>query len=162
MQWPEVRRLLSIVFLVPKKVVESILVVIAFCYVVAVFDIYINTERLSRVDSSLDAFCQNIVQNPNFKKGPVVFRVDRGTLAFRLNPYVGPVGLYGYSPFFIFPHHRTIIFSKEALKRDKMSVATMVAHELGHIQGGLKHFGPVKEMELYANEFAVKVANSQP
>ena len=37
----------------------------------------------------------------------------------------------------------------------------MVAHELGHIQGGLKHFGPVKEMEKYANDFAKEIVNNQ-
>lgn len=148
--------------LVPKKIIESFLIVIALLYLVLVFDIYINTEKLSKVDSSLNAFCQNIAANPNFTKGSVIFRVDRGTLVYRLNSYVSKVGLYGYSPFFLFPHHRSIILTEEVLKfeRENLIFKTTIAHELGHIQGGLKHLGPVKEMERYADDFAAKFFNN--
>ena len=39
-------------------------------------------------------------------------------------------------------------------------VVLIVAHELGHIQGGIKHLGPVKDMEKYANDFANKVVGN--
>lgn len=147
-----------------KKVTESIVVVLVLIYVVLVFDIYINTEKLSKVDSSLNVFCQNVAVNSNFTKGPVIFRVDRGTLVYRLNSYINKIGLYGYSPFFIFPHHQTIILTEELLKfkRDSLTFKTVIAHELGHIQGGLKHLGPVREMEWYADDFATKVLKNQP
>lgn len=155
------QRLFWILALALKKVVESILTVAVLFYVVLVFDIYINTEKLSKVDSSLNAFCQNVANNPNFTKGSVTFRVDRGTLVYRLNPYINSGGLAGYSPFFIFPYHRTVVLAEETLKKDGLTVAWTVAHELGHIQGGLKHFGPVKEMEQYANDFAKEI-NKEP
>lgn len=151
------QRLLWIMALALKKIVESILTVAVLFYVVLVFDIFINTKKLSKVDSSLNAFCQNVAANPNFTKGSVIFRVDRGTLIFRLDSYISMSGLSGYSPFFIFPHHRTVIFAEEMLKKDSSFIAWTVAHELGHIQGGLKHFGPAKEMEQYANDFAKKI-----
>ena len=151
---------LWITVLALKKITESILVVIALFYIVLVVDIYINTEKLSKVDSSLNTFCQNIASNSNFTKGPVIFRVDKGTLVYRLNPYFNSGGLAGYSPFFVFPHHRTVILAEEVLKGGSLTI--IVSHELGHIQGGLKHLGPVKEMEQYANNFAVKVIKTQP
>ena len=149
------QKLLWIIVLALKKIIESILIVTALFYVVLVFDIYINTEKLSKVSSSLNAFCQNIANNPNFTTGPVVFRVDRGTLLYRLHSYVNTGDLGGYSPFFIFPHHRTVILSEGVLKEG--SLAVTVAHELGHIQGGLEHFGPASKMEQYANDFAEKI-----
>lgn len=145
-----------------KKIVESVLITFVLLYVVVVSDIYINTEKLSKVNYHLNVYCEDIARNPKFTKGPVVFRVDRGTLFFNIDSYVGNVDLWGYSPFFIFPHHRTVIFSEETLKRDKLAIAILVAHELGHIQGGLKHFGPVKEIERYADDFAEKVNKKEP
>lgn len=156
------RRPLWFLVLALKKIVESILIVIALCYVIVVFDIYINSEKLSKVDGELNSFCQNVAKNPNFTKGSVVFRVDRGTLAYSLYLYVYKSGVDAYSPVFIFPHHRTVVLSEKVLKRDKSDLNIIVAHELGHIQGGLKHFGPAKEMERYADEFVIKVVNSQP
>ena len=150
---------LGLIVLALKKVVESILTVAVLSYVVLVFDIYINTEKLSRVDSSLNVFCQNVADNSKFTKGSVIFRVDRGTLVYRINPYINNGGLAGYAPFFIFPHHRTVILAEEVLENDRSSVKWMVAHELGHIQGGIKHLGPVKDMEKYANDFAKEVVN---
>lgn len=72
MQGLELKKLLWIIILALKKIVESIFIVIALIYVVFVFDIYMNTEKLSNVNSSVDAFCQNVASNPNFTKGPVV------------------------------------------------------------------------------------------
>ena len=158
----QTQRLLWIMVLALKKIVESILTVAVLFYVVLVLDIYVNTEKLSKVDSSLNAFCQNVANDPNFTKGPVTFRVDRGTLVYRLDPYISKGGLAGYSPFFIVPHHRTVILTEKSLKRDSSAVEWIVAHELGHIQGGLKHFGPVEEMEQYAIDFAKKVTEVQP
>ncbi len=148
-------RLLWILGLALKKIIESIVIVFVLIYVVLVFDIYINTERLSKVDSSLNVYCENIARNPKFTKGPVVFRVDRGTLIYRLTTYVYQSGVYGYAPFFIFPHHRTVIISEKMVKSEYLDV--LVAHELGHIQGGLEFLGKEKDMEKYANSFAVKV-----
>src|SRR3990167_5197638 len=88
----------------------------------------------------------------------LVFRVDRGTLLYRLHPYISGGGdPYGYAPFFIFPHHRTIILAEEVLKTNNLALKSIVEHEMGNIQGGLKHFGPKKEMEQYANDFAKKI-----
>lgn len=89
--------------------------------------------------------------------------MDRGTLIYHLNSYINKVGLYGYAPFFIFPHHRTVILTQEILKfkREDLIFITTIAHEIGHIQGGLKHLGPVKEMERYADGFAAKVLKNQ-
>ena len=151
------QRLLWVIVLALKKIVESILIVVALSYAVLVFDIYINTEKLSKVDSSLNAFCQNVADNPNFTKSPVVFMVDRGTLVFLIHRYLNGYDLFGHAPFFIFPHHRTVILTEKSWKKDPASVKWMVAHELGHIQGGLKHFGPAKEMEKYANDFAKEI-----
>lgn len=155
-------RLPWIMFLTMKKIVESILTVAILIYFVLVLDIYINTEKLSKVNYYLNVYCENIARNPQFTKGPVVFRVDMGTLAYRLHPYINASGLGGYSPFFIFPHNRTVILSEGVLKLNSLTVMWIVAHELGHIQGGLKHFGPVKEMEQYANNFAARVIKTQP
>jgi len=162
MRRPKTKRLLRILCLAPVALVANLLLTIVIAYFVFVFDIYINTEKLSEVNSSLNSFCQNIADNPNFTKGPVIFRVDRGTLVYRLNLYFSEIGLGGYSPFFLFPHHRTVVLSEKELKRDNLVITTTVAHELGHIQGGLKHFGTVKEMESYANNFAAKITKTQP
>lgn len=157
-----VKKLFWAFVLVLKKIVESVLIVVALGYIVVVFDIYINSERLSNVDSKLNAFCQNVAQNPNFTKRPVIFRVDRGTLVYNGYLYISKDGVNAYSPVFIFPHHRTVVLSEEVLKKDETSVNFIVAHELGHIQGGLKHLGPTKETELYADDFAEKVMRTQP
>lgn len=150
---------LRLLVLALKKIIESVLIVIALCYAVLVFDIYINTEKLNKVDSSFNDFCQNIARNPKFTKGPVIFRVDRGTLVYRLNAYVDTNDLDGYSPFFIFPHHRTVIISEKIIKREYLDV--LVAHELGHIQGGLAFWGKVRDMEKYADNFAVEIVGSE-
>ena len=151
---PKMKRLLRILFLVPVALVVNLLITIVFVYFVLVCDIYINTERLSRANPPLNVYCENIAHSPQFTKGPVIFRIDKGTLVFRLAPYFRD-GIIGYAPFFIFPHHRTVILSDEVLKRGSLDV--IVAHELGHIQGGLKHIGSAKEMEQYANNFAIQV-----
>ncbi len=156
----KMRGLFWIIVLVLKRIAESILIVIALCYLVLVFDIYVNTERLSRVDDSLNAFCQKIASNPDFTKGPVIFRVDKGTLVYRFSPYINKNNLAGYAPFFIFPHHRTVILVGGVLREGNLT--EIVAHELGHIQGGLKHLGPVKEMEQYADDFAVNAIRMKP
>lgn len=158
----KVKGLIWILGLALKKIVENILVVVALIYLVFVFDIYINTDKLSKVSPAQYIEVENIAHNPKFTKGPVVFRVDKGTLVFRLNPYINQGSLNGYSPFFIFPHNRTIIIKEEVLKRDNLYLRLLIAHELGHIQGGLKHLGPVKEMERYADDFAAKVLKNQP
>lgn len=162
MQRSKTKKLFGIKFLALKRVVGSIAIIVTLFYVILVFDIYINTEKLSKADGSLNAFCQNIAHNSNFTKGPVVFRRDKGTLIYRLNPYFTTGGLGGYSPFFIFPHHRTVILTEEGIKSDKFFLARITAHELGHIQGGLKHLGSAKEMERYADDFATKVTRNQP
>lgn len=155
------KRLLWFIALVLKKIIESILVVIVLSYAVLVFDIYINTEKLAKVDGALNDFCQSVANDSNFKKGSVIFRVDRGTLVYRISPYINEGGLAGYAPFFIFPHNKTVILTEEALKIGRSFVERVVAHELGHIQGGIKHLGPVKEMEKYADDFANKVVNEK-
>ncbi|MBI2062591.1 MAG: hypothetical protein HYT64_02795 [Candidatus Yanofskybacteria bacterium] len=155
------RKLFWIIVLAPAALVANLLITTVMAYLVLVFDIYINTEKLSEVDGSLNAICQNIAKNSNFTKGPVIFRVDKGTLVFRLNPLINSGGLSGYSPFFIFPHHRTVIFNEETLKLNSSTFSVIIAHELGHIQGGLKHFGSTKEMEKYANDFAAKIMKTQ-
>lgn len=155
------KRLLWIMGLALKRIVESILIVVGLIYLVFVFDIYINTEKLSKVSPMQYIEAENIAHNPKFTKGPVAFRVDRGTLVFRLNPYINQGGLDGYSPFFIFPHNRTIIIEEEALKRGSLYLRLLIVHELGHIQGGLKHLGSVEEMEQYANDFVAKVMGAQ-
>jgi len=157
-----VKKLLWGIFWVLKKIVESIITLIIVGYIVLVFDIYINTEKLINVDSSINSFCQNVASNPKFTKRPVVFRIDRGTLVFRLQHYLSMGDLAGYSPFFIFPHHRTVVLSKDLLKMNNATLIFIVAHELGHIEGGLKHFGSVNKMEKYANDFSVEVVKTQP
>ena len=159
---PIAKRLFKILYLVPIAIVKSLLITIVFIYFLVVFDIYLNTEKLSRVNPVLDSYCEKITLNPKFTKGPVVFRIDRGTLFFRLTLFVSESSFYGYSPFFIFPHNRTVIFAEGVLKMDNLAVKSMVAHELGHIQGGLKHFGPAKDMEKYANNFATEILKTQP
>ena len=157
------KRLLWILSLAPIALVANLLLTIIFVYFVLVFDIYLNTEKLSKIDNSMNAFCQNVAHNSIFTKGQVVFRVDRGTLLYRLHPYISGGGdPYGYAPFFIFPHHRTIILAEEVLKTNNLALKSIVAHEMGHIQGGLKHFGPTSEMEQYANGFAEKITKPQP
>lgn len=155
----QARRLFWIMVLALKKIVESILIVVALSYVVLVFDIYINTERLSKVDSSLNSFCQNVANNPNFTKGSVTFRVDRGTMIHRLYPYVNWSGVYAYAPLLIFPHHQTVIISEKVIRGEYLDV--LVAHEMGHIQGGLESFGKIKDMEKYADTFAKKIVGRE-
>lgn len=157
-----VKKLFRILYLAPIVLVVSLLVTTLFIYFVVVVDIYANTEKLSDVNPSINAYCEKIALNPKFTKGPVVFRVDNGTLFSRLDLFISGKSLSGYSPFFIFPHHRTIILSKELLKMDKTILTYMIAHELGHIQGGLKHFGSSRKMENYANDFATEIVKTKP
>src|SRR3989344_2445750 len=97
---PLVKKLFWFVFWVLKKIVESVITLIIVGYIAVVLDIYINTEKLVNIDSSINSFCQNIASNPKFTKRPIVFRIDRGTLVFRLQPYLNMGDLAGYSPFF--------------------------------------------------------------
>lgn len=156
------KRLIWILGLALKKIVESIFIVIALIYIVFVFDIYINTKKLSKVNPAQYIEAEKISRNPKFTKGPVVFRVDKGTLFFRMELFVSGTGLFGYAPFFIFPHHRTVILEEKVLKMGNIVFKTVIAHELGHIQGGLEHFGPAKEMEKYASDFATEIVKTQP
>ena len=137
----------------------NLLITMVFVYFVLIFDMYINTDRLSEVSYPLELYCGNVARYYKFTKGPVVFRVDRGTLVYRLDPYVSEGNLLGYAPFFIFPHHRTVILSEEAIKGPYLDV--LVAHELGHIQGGLASFGTVRDMEIYANDFAKEIFGNE-
>ncbi len=151
------RRLLWILCLAPVALVVNLLLTIAFVYFVFVCDIYINTEKLSKVSPNLNFYCENIARNPNFTKGPVTFRVDRGTLIYRLSPYVN-WGVYGYV-LFIFPYHRTVFIGEKMINSEYLDV--LVAHELGHVQGGLEFWGKMKDMEKYANSFAVDIVGSE-
>ncbi len=153
------KRLLWISGLALKKIVESIFIVVTLLYVVLVFDIYINTEKLSKVNYPINAYCEYIARNPKFTKGPVVFRVDRGTLVFRLDSYISSSGLLGYTPFFIFPHHGTVIISENMVNSKYLDV--LVVHELGHIQGGLSFLGKRVDMEKQANRFAIDVVGQE-
>lgn len=157
----EVKKFIRILCLLAIAFIVSLLITMISLYFLFVADIYINTEKLSRVNAPLNAYCEDIVRNPKFTKGSVTFRVDKGTLVFRLNAYISTLGLYGYAPFFIFPHNKTIVLAEQTLKFDSLAFATLVAHELGHIQGGLKHFGTAKKMENYANEFAAEIVKTQ-
>ena len=157
--WRRLKIFFRLIISVLKKILESILIVAALFYAILVFDIYINTESLETVNGSLNDFCQNISKRPIFTKGPVVFKVDKGTIIFHLSFYSTRTGLAGYSPFFIFPHHRTIILAEESLKSSNLE--SLVAHELGHIQGGFKHIGPPKKMEKYADDFSKNIVESQ-
>ena len=153
------KRLLRILLLAPVALAVNLLITIVFVYFVFVLDMYVNTDRLSEVSYPLELYCGNVARYYKFTKGPVVFRVDRGTLVYRLNPYVSGGNLLGYAPFFIFPHHRTVILSEEAIKGAHLDV--LVAHELGHIQGGLASFGTVRELEIYANDFAKEIFGNE-
>lgn len=155
MMLPEIRRLPWIIFLILKKIVESILIVIALCYGIVVFDIYKNTEKLSKVNYSRNVYCEIVAHHLKFTKGPVVFRVDRGTLVFHFTNYFSWGGLYGYAPFFIFPYHKSVILMEDTIKSEYLDV--MVAHELGHIQGGWKFLGERRYMEKYANNFVIEI-----
>src|SRR3989344_1524411 len=104
----KVKRLFRILCLMPIALVVNLLITMVFVYFVLIFDIYINTDRLSEVSYPLELYCGNVARYYKFTKGPVVFRVDRGTLVYRLDPYVSEGNLLGYAPFFIFPHHRTV------------------------------------------------------
>lgn len=158
-----VKTLLRVMCLIPVVIISSLLITVIFLYFVVVVDIFVNTEKLSKLNPSLNAYCEKIALNPKFTKSPVVYRVDKGTLFFKLHSFVGNgFNLAGYAPFFIFPHHRTVILTEEMLKMDSITFKTMLAHELGHIQGGLEHFGPAKEMEKYANDFAAEIVKTQP
>lgn len=149
------KRLLWVLCLAPVALVANLLLTIIVVYSVFVVDIYINTEKLSKVDPAINAYCENIARNPKFTKGPVVFRVDKGTLVFRLSPYFNRYGIIGYAPFFIFPHHQTVVIDGEMIKSEYLDA--LVAHELGHIQGGLAFLGTQKDMEKYANSFELGI-----
>ena len=154
----KIRRLLWIAVLVLKKIVESVVIVTILIYLVMVFDIYINTEKLSKVSPVDYLKSEKIANNPKFTKGPVTIRVDRGTLGHRLGPYIIWGGMNAYAPVALFPHNRTIVIGERMLDSEYLDV--FVAHELGHIQGGWTSFGKVVDSEKYADSFATEVVGN--
>lgn len=133
----------------------------AISYGYLVYDTYAYTEDLRTIDSFAYNFCENISHNPKFTKGPVDFRVDRGSVIVKAWENIYPGGALAVTPVNLFTFNKTIILTDKALKGEYLDV--IVAHELGHIQNveTSKESAVLTEKEQQADAFAAEIIGTQ-
>lgn len=134
---------------------------VAVGYGYLVYNVHTYTEDLNLVDSAAYTFCKNISLNTKFTQGPMYFRVDKGSVVVSKWKAIYPEGALAVTPVGLWPYHKTIILTEEALKSEYLDV--IVAHELGHIQNASmdRESANLKEMEQQADAFAAEIVGSQ-